>query len=176
MNTNKKTWTPPHCPNPNCLFHEDLRPEWEYKRAGYFRRHVYPYRVQRFTCLHCGRSFSSQTFSTTYWQKRPDLDRRIFMRLTGSMANRQMARDLKVSPSTIDHHVERLGRHCMLFHQQEMLKAPPTTSLVVDGFESFEYSQYYPIHHHCAVEKDTDFFVYFTDSPLRRKGRMKPHQ
>jgi len=52
----------------------------------------------------------------------------------------------------------------------------PPTEVVVDGFESFELSQYYPIHHHVAVEKDTDFFIHFTDSELRRKGRMTEHQ
>jgi len=50
------------------------------------------------------------------------------------------------------------------------------TKIVVDGFESFEYSQYFPIHHHVAVEKGTDFFIYFTDSELRRKGRMTKAQ
>ena len=49
---------------------------------------------------------------------------------------------------------------------------PPVEEVVVDGFESFEFSQYYPIHHHVAVEKETDFFLYFTDSELRRNGRM----
>lgn len=92
------------------------------------------------------------------------------------MANRQIARDLGVSPSTVDRHVARLGRHCLLFHQQMMETAEPPSLLVVDGFESFEYSQYFPIHHHVAVEKDTDFFVYFTDSPLRRKGKMTEYQ
>jgi len=47
---------------------------------------------------------------------------------------------------------------------------------VVDGFESFELSQYFPIHHHVAVEKGTDYFYYFTDSELRRKGRMTDAQ
>ena len=53
-----------------------------------------------------------------------------------------------------------------------MKEAPPFREIVVDGFESFEYSQYFPIHHHVAVEKGTDFFIHFTDSELRRKGRM----
>ncbi len=57
-----------------------------------------------------------------------------------------------------------------------METAPPAEVIVVDGFESFEYSQYFPMHHHVAVEKGTDFFIYFTDSPLRRKGRMTDHQ
>ncbi len=48
--------------------------------------------------------------------------------------------------------------------------------MVVDGFESFELSQYYPMHHHVAVEKNTDFFIYFTDSELRRKGTMNKVQ
>jgi len=92
------------------------------------------------------------------------------------MANRQIARDLKVSPETINRHIARLGRHCLLFHNQMMKKSPPLREVVVDGFESFELSQYFPIHHHTAVEKGSDFFIYFTDSPLRRKGRMKTNQ
>ncbi len=64
----------------------------------------------------------------------------------------------------------------MLFHQQQMKNAPAVKIVVVDGFESFELSQYHPIHHHNAVEKETDFFVYFTDSELRRKGRMTAPQ
>lgn len=98
------------------------------------------------------------------------------MKAVGGMANRQIARDLKVSPKTIDDRLARLGRHCMLFHWRHMRDAPAIRSLVVDGFESFELSQYYPFHHHVAVEKNTDFFVYFTDSELRRKGRMTPEQ
>ena len=149
---------------------------WRYKRAGFFIRHNKPHRIQRYRCKACQRNFSSQTFSTTYWQKIPGLDEQIFMKAVGGMANRQAARDLQVSPTTVNNRVARLGRHCMLFHWREMETAPPVTALVVDGFESFELSQYYPIHHHFAVEKGTDFFVYFTDSELRRKGRMTPYQ
>jgi hypothetical protein len=126
--------------------------------------------------LACRRSFSTQTFSTTYWQKRPDLMPRIFNKTIGGMANRQAARDLKVSPGTVDRQIARLARHCILFHQKMMKSSPPVKDVVVDGFESFELSQYFPIHHHTAVEKETDFFVYFTDSELRRKGRMTKAQ
>ena len=98
------------------------------------------------------------------------------MKTVGGMANRQIARDLKVAPETINRHIARLGRHCFLFHQEQMKNARPVKIVVVDGFESFELSQYHPIHHHVAVEKETDFFVYFTDSELRRKGRMTAPQ
>lgn len=98
------------------------------------------------------------------------------MKAVGCMANRQIARDLKVSPETVNRHVARLGRHCLLFHQRMMEKSPAVREIVVDGFESFEWSQYFPIHHHVAVEKGSDFFIYFTDSELRRKGRMTQQQ
>jgi len=172
----QKTWAPPFCPNPKCLHHNNSGDPWPFKKIGFFRRLSTPHRIQRFTCKICKRSFSTQTFSTTYWQKRPDLDAMIIMKTTGGMANRQIARDLKVSPETINRHVARLGRHCLLFHQQMMRTSPPVKEIVIDGFESFEYSQYYPIHHHVAVEKGTDFFIYFTDSELRRKGRMTDRQ
>ena len=171
-----KSWVPPHCPNPNCIHHNENGEPWPYKKIGTFRRLRTPTRIQRFTCKTCRRSFSTQTFSTTYWQKRPDIDAAILMKTVGCMANRQIARDLRVSPGTVDRHLSRLARHCMLFHSLMMQESPPVQEVVVDGFESFEYAQYFPIHHHVAVDKDTDFFLYFTDSELRRKGRMTEAQ
>jgi hypothetical protein len=47
---------------------------------------------------------------------------------------------------------------------------------VVDGFESFEYSQYHPLHFHIAVGAHSQWFYAFTDSELRRKGRMTTRQ
>ena len=174
--THRNSWAPPFCPNPNCLHHNNSGGPWPFKKTGFFSRQAAPRRIQRFTCKTCNRSFSTQTFSTSYWQKLPGLGAKIFMKTTGGMANRQIARDLEVSPETINRHIARLGRHCLLFHNRMMENNPPFTNVVVDGFESFEFSQYHPIHHHVAVEKDTDFFIYFTDSELRRKGRMKEHQ
>jgi len=166
------SWVPPFCPNPKCRFHHHSEGPWPFKKSGYYTRLIAPHRIRRFTCKACKRSFSTQTFSQSYWQKRPDLDARIFMKTVGGMANRQIARDLKVSPETVNRHIARLGRHCMLFHWNVMRDCLPPDELVVDGFESFELSQYFPIHHHVAVGKGTDFFYYFTDSELRRKGRM----
>ena len=176
MNAPKRNWVPPFCPNPNCKYHNPLRDGWAFKRAGYFRRHIAPHRIQRFTCQHCKRSFSTQTFSTTYWLKQPDLLPQMWTKICGCMANRQIGRDLKATPATVDRMVSRLARHALLFHWQMMKDLPPPGEIVVDGFESFEWSQYFPIHHHVAVEKDTGFFIYFTDSPLRRKGSMAEAQ
>ena len=169
-------WTPPHCPNPNCSYHNHLSGPWPYRRRGYFIRKSDRKRVPRAECGTCGVTFSSQTFSPDYWLQRRDLFSRLFMRTVGGMCNRQIARDVGCSPETVNRLLARLGRHCMLWHLKIWQWRAPRGPVVVDGFESFEYSQYHPIHHHLAVEADTGFWLYHTDSELRRKGRMTKAQ
>jgi len=176
MFTQQPGWQPPHCPNPKCKYHNDSTKTWRYKRKGWYTRLARPHRIQRFTCLHCQRTFSTQTFSTTYWQQQPRLDLKIFMMTVGCMANRQIARAVGLSSPTIDRHIARLGRHCMLLHTLMMQDATASSVVVIDGFETFELSQYYPFHHNLAVDVDTGFFLHHTDSPLRRKGRMTAYQ
>ncbi len=166
---------PRFCPNSECRFHTDPR-GWRFKKKGFFHRDTDPYRVQRYRCSPCGRSFSSQTFALTYWMRRPDLPRKLFLRLLSCSAYRQIARDLGVSPTTVLRQVERLGRHCLLFHERLRPKQSLAESLVVDGFETFEFSQYTPVHFHTAVGADSHYVYGFTDSELRRKGRMTAQQ
>jgi hypothetical protein len=98
------------------------------------------------------------------------------MKAVGGMANRQIARDLLVAPSTIDRLLGRLGRQSLLLHTWLWQGAGPQGPVVLDSFESFEYSQYFPFQNHLLVEAHTSFFLHFTDSPLRRKGRMTAPQ
>ena len=179
MNTHHiyhQDWRPPHCPNPDCKFHNDLPEPWPCKRIGFFYRQAAPHRIRRFLCKHCRVSFSSQTFSTTYYLKRPDILPQLMTKTVGCMANRQIATDLKVSPTTIDNQLNRLGRHCLLFHEQVRQRMSPSRVIAVDGFESFELSQYFPFYFHLAVDCRTGMFLHFTDSPLRRKGSMTARQ
>ena len=96
------------------------------------------------------------------------------MKLLGCSGYRQIARDLAIGPSTVLRQAARLGRHCLLFHEQ--LRPPLREPVAVDGFETFEFSQYTPIHLHLAVGTDSHFVYGFTDSELRRKGRMTDAQ
>ena len=176
MNPNTPGWQPPHCPNPNCKYHNNNRQTWHYVKIGFHSRRIPPLCVQRFTCRHCNRSFSSQTFSTTYWLKRPDVLEALLTKTVGGMANRQSGIDIKAAPTTINRQLSRLGRHCLLFHRKMLDGTPPPAEIAVDGFETFELSQYYPTHFHIAIEPETSFFNHFTDSELRRKGRMTSAQ
>ena len=168
-----KRFEPPHCPNPTCDSHAKSG-TWRFKRKGFFARQRGPRRVQRYLCQHCGRSFSSQTFSTTYWLRRPDLQRPVFWRLLGCSALRQIAREFGVAHSTIQRHAERLGRHCLLLHET-LRPAVPKEALVLDGFRSFESGQYWPFDLNLLV--GASHYVYgFNDAELRRSGTHTPTQ
>ena len=87
-----------------------------------------------------------------------------------------MARSLGVAHATVSRHLTRAARCCLLRHAQLLQTAPVSEPIVVDGFETFEFSQYFPYHLNLAVGQNSWFIYHFTDSPLRRKGRMRPEQ
>lgn len=167
---------PPFCPNPACRFHRSDRHLWRFERVGTYERRSPPFVVQRWRCVTCRRSFGEQTFRTSYWLRRPDLLRPVFHRLLGCSGFRQIAREFGVSPQTIARMSERLGRHCMLFHESRRPRGPITEPLSLDSFESFEYSQYYPTSFHLAAGRHSHFLYGFTESEIRRKGRMTDAQ
>ena len=164
---------PPFCPNPNCNFHRNST-GWRFKKKGFYLRDVSPRRIQRYLCQHCGRNFSSQTFHATYWLRRPDLFRQLFYRLLGCSALRQIAPEFGVSHQTVLRQADRLGRHCLLFHEQRRPRSPESV-VVLDGFRSFESGQYWPFDLNLLV--GSSHYVYgFNDAELRRSGTMRPAQ
>jgi transposase-like protein len=162
---------PPFCPNPACAFHSDST-GWRWVRDGFYSREATPCRIQRFRCRGCRRRFSEQTFRTSYWLRRPALLIPVLHGLLSCSALRQIARALEASPQTILLHANRLGRHCLLFHQLHRPRGPLAESLALDGFESFEHSQFHPTRYHVVAGRTSHFFYGFTDSELRRSGRM----
>jgi len=167
---------PPFCPNPCCRFHCGATTSWRWVRAGHFARHASPQRIQRFRCGHCGRYFSTQSFSTDYWLKRPRLLGESFHAMTHCTGFRQLARKHGCSPQTILGQVRRLGRHCQLFHERLRPKGELAEPLALDGLRTFEYSQYHPSEFHLTVGRDSHFIHGFTHSELRRSGTMTASQ
>jgi transposase-like protein len=170
------SWNPPHCPNPKCKYHKDLQEGWRWKKAGTYFREATPRCIQRFRCLHCGVTFSSQTFSTTYWLKNPKILPQLMTKVVGGMCNSQIATDLGASPATIDRQIYRCGRHCLLLHLDKMKQGPQFSDIALDSFVSFEQSQYHPFHLHLSIDRNSTFMPYFTDSEVRRSGRMTKEQ
>jgi hypothetical protein len=166
---------PPHCPNPACRFHRPGDRSWRFTRRGHFIRTLDKRRVQRFRCRACRRTFSEQTFRTSYWLKRPDLLRPVFHRLQGGSGYRQIGREFGVSPQTVLGLAARLGRHCLLYFQASR-PSGVGEPVALDSFQSFEYSQDHPTLFHLVTGSNSHFTYGFTDSELRRSGRKTEAQ
>ena len=175
MDILKPVTQPPCCPNPECRFHRDAT-GWRWIRNGTHARKHPPHVVQRFQCLECRRTFSSQTFRLGYWCRRQDLFEPIFNALVACAGIRQISRQLSLTRVCVALRIERLGRHCLLLHETLRPKETPTERLVLDGFETFEYSQYAPMHLNLLVGSKSLFVHGLTASELRRKGRMTAWQ
>jgi hypothetical protein len=144
-------------------------------KKGFFFRDQVPKKVQRYRCSQCGRYFSTQTFSVDYWLRRSKLLAPTFHRLVSCSGFRQIAREFGVSHSTIRGLSDRLGRHCLLLHERLRPADCPREPLVLDGFRTFEHSQYWPMDLNLVVGQS--LFVYgFNDAELRRSGTMRPKQ
>src|SRR5262245_522502 len=176
MTARSASWAPPFCPNARCRFHTGTTTSWHWVRAGFYERRAVPHRIQRFHCEHCGRYFSSQTFSTDYWLKRPGLLEETFHALTHCTGYRQLARKHGCSPQTVMGQAERLGRHCELLHELLRPKGEIEEPLCIDGFRTFESSQYHPSEYHLVVGKHSHYIYGFTHSELRRSGTMTARQ
>jgi transposase-like protein len=136
---------PGFCPWPECSQHRRSSSGYRFHRHGFYataRRRKIP----RFLCRTCGRLFSRQSFSTSYYLKRPELLVPVAAGLVAGSAHRQLARSLDCAPSTVTRLSARLGRHALLLTLA--LEAPSSESvreaIAADHFGTFEFTQDLP--------------------------------
>jgi hypothetical protein len=132
--------------------------------------------VQRFRCLECGRDFSIQSFRTTYWLKRPELQVPILKQVNACSSYRQIGNVLGCVHSTVLNQVRRLGRHCLLFERCRAPAGPPDEPVTLDGLRSFEYGKTWPFDANHLVGSKTHYVHGFNIAELRRSGSMTARQ
>ena len=127
---------PPFCPWPDCIAHGSRGRGFH--RNGWYRTLRSARRIPRFLCLDCNASCSRQTFSTTYYLKRPELLVAVASGLAACSAHRQIARSSHCAKTTVTRLTERLGRHAILFQARCTAQLPALAEAVVhDHFEGF---------------------------------------
>lgn len=148
-----------------------------------FRRHgVYETRrrraIPRYRCAACGRTFSRQSFAVSFYLKRPELLLPVAAGLQAGSAHRQIARSLGCAPSTVTRLSARLGRHALLLLARSLrhLEGRLSEPIVLDHFETFEYTQDFPFGVATPVGRDS-WFVYGLDpAPHPRAGTRSDPQ
>jgi transposase-like protein len=163
-------FVPPFCPWPECRAHRASGSRFH--RHGWYRKRSDPAKIPRFRCLDCEGTCSRQTFSTTYYLKRPNLQVAIASGLVACSAHRQLARSLHCAKTTVTRAAERLGRHAILFQARCLTHVSDLNEPIVhDHFESFIQRQDHALGIGTAVGADS-WFVYDVDpAPHRGSGR-----
>lgn len=173
----RSCFQPPFCPWRDCSEHARREPGYRFRRHGYFATQQRR-RIPRFRCSSCGRTFSRQSFSVSYYCKRPELLRKVAAGLVAGSAFRQLARSLACAPTTVARVSARLGRHAMLLHAKSLaaLRGKLTEPIVFDHFETFEFTQDLPFGIGTSVGAES-WFVYGLDpAPHGRGGRLSTSQ
>jgi hypothetical protein len=131
-----------------------------------------PKRIPRFLCLDCERTCSRQTFSTTYYLKRPGLLVAIASGLAACSCHRQLARSLHCAKTSVTRQAERLGRHAILFHARCNADLPALAEPVVhDHFEAFIGRQDRALGIGTAVGAESRYVYDIDPAPHRGSGR-----
>lgn len=134
--------------------------------------------MPRFLCRACRRTFSRQSFALSYYLKRPELVVPVAAGLQAGSAHRQLARNLGCAPSTVTRLSARLGRHALLLLARALghLRGGLIEPVVLDHFETFEFTQDLPFGVATPVGRDS-WFVYGLDpAPHARTGRRSTVQ
>jgi hypothetical protein len=171
-----RQFRPRFCPWPECHEHRRLLPGYRFHRHGSYATHRK--RVPRFRCARCRRTFSRQSFAVSFYLKRPELLVPVAAGLQAGSGHRQIARTLGCAPSTVTRLSARLGRHALLLMARALrqlwgILAEP---VVLDHFETFEFTQDYPFGVATPVGRDSWFLYGVDPAPHPRSGRRSQVQ
>lgn len=170
QNVRPSRFMPPFCPWPKCRAHRS--PGTGFHRNGSYRTKCSPKSIPRYLCLDCERTCSRQTFSTTYYLKRPELLVAVASGLAACSCHRQLARSLHCAKTSVTRQAERLGRHAILFHARCGAELSALSEPVVhDHFETFIGRQDHALGIGTAVGAKSKYVYDVDPAPHRGSGR-----
>ena len=155
---------------PYCL---DSAGRWQ-KKGFFDKASTRAERIQRFRCLDCRRSFSTQTGRLTYREKKPHVDRPLGRLLTSGVSQRRSAFITGVSRKTVARKLVRLARFARLRHQAWLGERVTSSGAVVniDEMETLEHTKMKPLAIAVAVEEGSRFVLGAEVSSMPAKGRL----
>ncbi len=165
----------PFCPNPTCQWHKKA-PDYAWLRPkGFYRTKAFG-KIQRYQCKRCTMTFSRQTFSLAYYVKRPIVLSDVVGRLVSGESLRAISRNLGVSLRLISNRLDRLGRQALGLHSHALACRRGFDDICIDGFVSFDESQYFPSEIPIAITAHSQFVLDFSHATRKRSGTMTAHQ
>ncbi|MDD3981279.1 MAG: hypothetical protein PHT55_03650 [Spirochaetales bacterium] len=131
--------------------------------------------VQRFICHACHHTFSTQSFAPSYYLKTTINLSDLFTLHASSMSGRALARYFCCSCSAIQNRIDRLARQAISLHCA-LRPFLSTTTICVDGFVSFDRSQFFPNEITIAIASPSRFVLDLSHAVRKRSGALTPAQ
>lgn len=166
---------PPFCPYKECAYYRHPPEGRWWRRCGFHHTRCFG-PVARFQCLTCRRTFSTQTFSLDFYAKRRIEYRQLENWNASSMSVRALGRNLGCSCASVLNRLDRLARQSIACHAHLRPCAHRYEDVAIDGFVSFDRSQYFPNNITISVASASRYALAFTHATLRRSGTMRDVQ
>jgi len=132
--------------------------------------------VRRFKCLACERTFSTQTYSIDFYTKKKVDYSQLLIRHSSSESCRSLSRGFGVSCGTIANRIERMSRQAAALHARLRPLASLPENVCVDGFVSFDRSQFFPNEITFSITSGSRLVLDLTHATHRRSGSMREAQ
>jgi transposase-like protein len=184
-------FVPPYCPRITCpsggtsaatANAPPAPPPFVYQRKGAYVRSIDLRVVQRYRCLVCRASFSSQSFRLDYRLRKPWLPLAVFQALVAKTTLRQTSRSLGCKLDTVAHHLKLVGNHGAWMHRRFLERASArggglSGTFQLDELETFEQNRRVcPLTVPVLVHKKTWFVVHTDVGSLPSRGNLGPFQ
>lgn len=141
------------CPNSQCLYYQ--KNDFVVSHGSYFRSNDSRF-IKRYKCRHCGKGFSSATFSLARGQKKRRVNEPLRKLLCSGVSMRRAALLLDVHRTTITRKLIFLAGRARL-SQKEFLKKlqdNPITKIQFDDLITSEHTKLKPLCVSLAVDKE----------------------
>jgi transposase-like protein len=177
---------PTFCPNPRCANADvavasRVEPRFFNLCGSYSTRVPAHPLLRRFRCRLCRKTFSLATFSSTYRQKKPHLNARIWQCLSSGVSRRQSARVVGTTRGTVERRFVFFALQSERLHAQSLsAAAAPSSPLLLaaqfDEMESFVTDRFHPVSLPILILEGCYFIVDSRVAAIRRKGTMSEGQ
>lgn len=161
---------PPRCPNRGCPRHTDPEGRF-YHRIGFYSRLCAPFRIQRYLCKTCDKSFSDQTFRVDYYDRRPHLNAQVFSLLASGIGLRQTGRLVGLGVHAVQRKFRKLGRAAGQLTRNLLARLPAGCTLQFDELETFEQKSIWPVSVGVLIDQQSFFIVDTTVASIRRGAK-----
>lgn len=163
-------FVPPRCPNQRCSAHLD--PPARFCRAwGSYKPKCRRFRIPRFRCRCCGKTFSRQTFRVDYRDRRPETNRPLIELVSAGVGLREAGRKLHLRVRSVQWKVRKIARQLRALHDNFANDLPAGSSYLMDELQSFAGSSIRPVTLPLVVERESWFVVSMAVGSIRRPTR-----